>query len=146
MILIFIKCNSSSRDNSIIIIKALIRIIVYDLDVINNYSNKSFYNYYAVIPRGTISFYLNKDHLLLFYFILRLFFIPSFIGSFCLNIIFRYFRGWRHHRVGDRSAPGCSQVCRSSVGQSSASLQCPPSPTEDSYRGQTEEGGGRDWA
>merc|ERR1719219_324699 len=64
MILIFIKCNSSSRDNSIIIIKALIRIIVYDVEVINNYSNKSFYNYYAVIPRGTISFYLNKDHLL----------------------------------------------------------------------------------
>merc|ERR1712088_891226 len=78
----------------------------FNIEVINNYSNKSFYNYYAVIPRGTISFYLNKDHLLLFYFnnfinfypkkrifliYLKTVFYSSFIGSFCLNIIFRYF-------------------------------------------------------
>merc|ERR1719220_3447862 len=74
------------------------------MEVINNYSNKNFYNYYAVIPRGTISVCQNriiKKSLLIKALILpqkknlkiliKRFIIPSFIGSFCLNNIFEYF-------------------------------------------------------
>merc|ERR1711902_169394 len=32
----------------------------FNIEVINNYSNKNFYNYYAVIPRGTISVCQNR--------------------------------------------------------------------------------------
>merc|ERR1712218_304510 len=34
--------------------------IYFNIEVINNYSNKNFYNYYAVIPRGTISVCQNR--------------------------------------------------------------------------------------
>merc|ERR1712221_12888 len=71
----------------------------------NKTPNKNFYNYYAVIPRGTISFYqkgsftfIYINRMINFYpkkriamlFIIILY-IPSFIGSFCLNKVSRYF-------------------------------------------------------
>merc|ERR1712221_37148 len=77
---LFFNKKRSFRDNSIIFIKVLIRINVCDLDVeldiyicaeannnievTNIYSNKNFYKYYAVIPRGTNSIFL-KDLFLL---------------------------------------------------------------------------------
>merc|ERR1711952_580213 len=43
-------------------IKKLLHVLIYliQIEVINNYSNKDFYNYYAVIPRGTISVCQNR--------------------------------------------------------------------------------------
>merc|ERR1711928_13209 len=88
-------------------IKKLLHILIY---LIQHRGHKqlfqeNFYNYYAVIPRGTISVCQNriiKKSLLIkaLNFIpkkefkkilIKRFIIPSFIGSFCLNNIFEYF-------------------------------------------------------
>merc|ERR1712126_685926 len=79
--------------------------IYFNIEVINSYSNKNFYNYYAVIPRGTISVCQNriiKKSLLIKALnftpkkefkkiLIKRFIIPSFIGSFCLNIFLSIF-------------------------------------------------------
>merc|ERR1711887_470166 len=75
-----VNCDQSNRLYTISY--CTYRKIQFNIEVINNYSNKNFYSYYAVIPRGTISLCQLRIIFL---------FIPSFIGSFCLINKIRYF-------------------------------------------------------
>merc|ERR1739842_163787 len=50
-----VNCNQSNRLNTVSY--CTYHKILFNIEVISNYSNKNFYSYYAVIPRGTISLY-----------------------------------------------------------------------------------------
>merc|ERR1712212_30973 len=98
-----VNCDQSNRLYTISY--CTYRKIQFNIEVISNYSNKNFYSYYAVIPRGTISlcqlriifFYSILIKILIFTpkknynIILKVLYIPSFIGSFCLINKIRYF-------------------------------------------------------
>merc|ERR1711887_128597 len=98
-----VNCDQSNRLCTISY--CTYRKIQFNIEVITYYSNKYSYSYYAVIPRGTISLcqlrinltmYINKNLIFtpkkeLFSYLKIIIFIPSFIGSFCLIKLTKYF-------------------------------------------------------